>query len=246
MRNFSAYMRVAACDITLYLASDLFANYLQLIINQEKVMRMSIQQAYNNWSETYDTDENLTRDLDQKVARELLSDLHFSSILEIGCGTGKNTSFFAQIGDSVYAVDFSEGMIEKAKEKVRAENVRFAMMDITQKWNFEDQSFDLIVCNLVLEHIKDLSLVFSEASRTLKDTGRFFINELHPFKQYEGKKARFFKADQTIEVDAFVHHISDFFNAAQTNSLTLAKLNEYWHEEDGNKPPRLVSFIFEK
>src|SRR5687768_8636676 len=245
MRNFSAYMRVAACDITLYLASDLFANYPQLIIKQEKVMRMSIQKAYNDWSETYDTDENLTRDLDQKVTRETLSDLHFLSILEIGCGTGKNTSFFAQIGEIVYAVDFSQGMIEKAKEKVRAENVRFAMMDITQKWKAEDQSFDLIVCNLVLEHIKDLSFIFSEASRTLKDTGRFFINELHPFKQYEGKKARFYRDQEKIEVDAFVHHLSGFYNAATTNGLTLVKLNEYWHEEDSNKPPRLVSFIFE-
>lgn len=168
-------------------------------------MSMSIQKAYNDWSETYDIDENLTRDLDQKVTREALADLHFNSILEIGCGTGKNTSFLAQIGTSVHAIDFSQRMIEKAKEKVQAENVRFSMMDITQKWNFEDQAFDLIVCNLVLEHIQDISFVFSEASRTLKETGGFFINELHPFKQYE-----------------------------------------YWHQKDQNKPPRLVSLIFEK
>ena len=68
--------------------------------NFVKVMNMSIQKAYNDWSETYDTDENLTRDLDQKVTRELLVNLHFNSILEIGCGTGKNTSFLVQIGQS--------------------------------------------------------------------------------------------------------------------------------------------------
>jgi ubiquinone/menaquinone biosynthesis C-methylase UbiE len=211
-----------------------------------KVMSMSIQKAYNDWSETYDTDENLTRDLDQRVTRETLADLHFTSILEIGCGTGKNTSFLAKIGQNVHAVDFSPGMIEKAKEKVQAENVRFSMIDITQKWIFENQSFDLIVCNLVLEHIEDLSFVFSEAARVLKEKGRFLINELHPFKQYEGRKARFYRDEETIEVDGFVHHISDFFNAARINGLTLVKLNEYWHEKDQNKPPRLVSFIFEK
>lgn len=207
---------------------------------------MNIQNAYNQWSETYDTDENLTRDLDQKVTREALGDLHFTSILEIGCGTGKNTSFLSQIGEKVYAVDFSLRMIERAKEKVRAENVHFSMMDIIQQWKFENQSFDLIVCNLVLEHIQDLSFVFSEASRTLKEKGRFFINELHPFKQYEGKKARFYKDQKTIEVEAFVHHMSDFFNAATNYGLTLVKLNEYWHEKDQSKPPRLVSFMFEK
>lgn len=78
---------------------------------------MSIQKAYNEWSETYDTDENLTRDLDQKVTRESLANLHFDSILEIDCGTGKNTIFLAQIGAHVHALDFSEGMIEKARKK---------------------------------------------------------------------------------------------------------------------------------
>jgi ubiquinone/menaquinone biosynthesis C-methylase UbiE len=209
-------------------------------------MSMNIQKAYNDWSETYDTDENLTRDLDQKVTREVLANLHFTSILEVGCGTGKNTSFFAQIGGSVFAVDFSEGMIEKARQKVQEENVRFSMMDITQTWKADDRSFDLIACNLVLEHIKDLSFVFSEARRSLRDNGKFFLNELHPFKQYEGKKARFYRDEEKIEVDAFVHHVSDFFNAAQSNGLTLVKLNEYWHEEDENKLPRLITFLFEK
>ena len=209
-------------------------------------MNMNIQKAYNDWSETYDTNENLTSDLDQKVTREALANLHFKSILELGCGTGKNTSFLAQIGENIFAVDFSQGMIEKAREKVQSENVRFSMIDITQKWNFENQSFDLIVCNLVLEHIEDLSFLFSEASRCLQEEGRFLINELHPFKQYEGKKARFYRGEEIIEIEAFVHHISDFFNAATNNGLTLVKLKEYWHEQDQNKPPRLISFIFRK
>ena len=207
---------------------------------------MSIQKAYNEWSETYDKDENLTRDLDQKVTREELADLHFTSILEIGCGTGKNTSFYSQIGEKVDAVDFSQGMIEKAKTKVKAENVKFSPMDLTKKWMFDDHSFDLIVCNLVLEHIEDISFVFSEASRVLESQGRFFINELHPFRQYEGRKARYQKDGEVMEVDAFVHHISDFVNAALANGLKLITLDEYWHEADHNKTPRIVSLLFEK
>src|SRR5258705_4310637 len=106
---------------------------------------MNIQKAYNEWSATYDSDENLTRDLDQKVTRNALANLPFNSILEIGCGTGKNTDFLAQIGAHVHALDFSEGMIEKAREKVQAENVKFSVADLTQKWPCEDQSYDLIV-----------------------------------------------------------------------------------------------------
>ena len=207
---------------------------------------MSIQKAYNEWAETYDTDRNLTRDLDQQVMRETLADLRFNSILEIGCGTGKNTMFLAQVGTRVHALDFSPGMIEKAKEKVNAANVRFEMADLTQRWPCEDRAYDLIVCNLVLEHIEDLSFIFSEAFRVLTEGGKFFVNELHPFKQYEGKKARFQSGESVAEIPAFVHHISDFVSAASHSGLKLTRLNERWHPEDENKPPRLISFLFEK
>lgn len=207
---------------------------------------MDIQNAYNEWSGTYDNDENLTRDLDQRVTIELLGNLHFDSILELGCGTGKNTKFLAQIGSVVHAVDFSQGMIEKAKEKVQAENVHFSILDITQHWDFEDGFFDLISCNLVLEHIQDLSRVFSEAARVLQPNGYFFINELHPFRQYNGKKARFYRNDEQVEVDAFLHHISDFIHGATDSGLVLAKFNEFWHETDQNKLPRIISLLFEK
>jgi len=207
---------------------------------------VSIQKAYNDWSASYDTDENLTRDLDHKVTREALANLRFKSILEIGCGTGKNTAFLSQIGTKVYAIDFSQGMIEKAREKVRAENVRFSIADITKKWPGEDGSYDLIICNLVLEHIEGLPFIFSEAFRVLEEKGRFLINELHPFRQYEGKKARFSSDDGVTEIPAFIHHISDFVNTASSNGLTLIKLNEWWHEDDQNKPPRIISFLFEK
>jgi ubiquinone/menaquinone biosynthesis C-methylase UbiE len=207
---------------------------------------MDIQNAYNEWSDIYDTNANLTRDLDSTVTRSLLANRRFDSILELGCGTGKNTVFFAEIGAKVHALDFSNGMIEKAREKVKAGNVRFEAADLTKRWPCEDEAYDLISCNLVLEHIEDLSHIFSEAARTLRTGRSFLVNELHPFKQYGGTKARFERAGKTVEVEAFVHHISDFIGAASANGLKLVNLNEHWHEEDGGKPPRLVSFIFEK
>jgi len=208
---------------------------------------MSIQDSYNEWSETYDSNENLTRDLDEKVTREALSNVRFKSILEIGCGTGKNTAMLVQLGERVHALDFSQGMIEKAREKVKAENVRFEMADLTRKWNCESGTYDLVLCNLVLEHIADLAHIFAEAARVLEAGGQFLINELHPFRQYQGTKARFQKTESgTVEVDSFVHHISDFMNAASTSGLKLVRLNEYWHEADAGKPPRLISFLFVK
>ena len=207
---------------------------------------MSVQNAYNEWSQTYDTDRNLTRDLDQQVMMERLAGQHFRSILELGCGTGKNTIFLAEAGERVHALDFSEGMIQKAREKVKAGNVRFSMADLTQRWPCEDAAYTLVVCNLVLEHIEDLSLIFAEAFRVLDAGGMFLINELHPFRQYEGKKARFDQGGEMREVPAFVHHISEFTNGASINGFRLVKLDERWHEEDRDKPPRIISFLFEK
>jgi ubiquinone/menaquinone biosynthesis C-methylase UbiE len=207
---------------------------------------MGIQQAYNEWSQSYDTDVNLTRDLDEKVLRETLTDQRFHSVLEIGCGTGKNTVFLARIGERVHALDFSQGMIQKAREKVQADHVRFSKADLTQRWPCEDGAYDLVVCNLVLEHIEDLSFIFAEAARVLEEGGTFLIHELHPFKQYEGKRARFNQGGEVVEVPAFVHHFSEYFNSASRSGFKLVQLNEWWHEEDENKPPRIVAFAFER
>jgi malonyl-CoA O-methyltransferase len=207
---------------------------------------MNIQSAYNIWSEYYDEDLNLTRDLDAQTVRNEFSNCKFDSILEVGCGTGKNTIFFSEIADKVYAIDFSDGMISKAKEKLKSKNVIFTQADITLKWPIEKNSIDLVTSNLILEHIENLDFIFSETSRCLKEKGKFFIDELHPFRQYEGKKATFVNDGQTTEIDAFVHHISDFTNAAINNGFKLLKLNELWHELDKNKLPRILSLTFIK
>ena len=206
---------------------------------------MTIQDAYTDWSATYDSDRNLTRDLDQRVAREQLTKRRCKSILELGCGTGKNTPLLASIGAQVHALDFSAGMIEKARAKVTSPNVTFEIADITRRWPSNDQSCDLIVCNLVLEHIEDLNFIFAEASRVLVEGGRFFVCELHPFRQYLGTQARFQRADDTRHIEAFTHHVTDFTDAAAANGLLLIELNEWWHEQDEGKAPRLISFLFE-
>ena len=205
---------------------------------------MNIDDAYNEWAEIYDTNQNLTRDLDTAILRAMFAGQPFESILEIGCGTGKNTGFLAQIGTRVDALDFSEGMTAKAQKKVQAVNVRFQMADLTKRWPCADSAYDLIVCCLVLEHIADLGHILTEAARTLKTGGKFFINELHPFKQYMGTKARFERGTEVVEVDAFVHNISDFTNAAAENGFGVIKLSEHWHSHDDGKPPRIVSFVF--
>ena len=183
-----------------------------------------VQAAYTQWAATYDMDRNLTRDLDQIVTRTVLAKRHYHAILELGCGTGKNTEFLVTIGQQVHAVDFSQGMLAQARAKRFGPTVTFSEADITQPWPCADQSLDLITCSLVLEHIADLAFVFGEAARVLLPSGHLFVCELHPFKQYLGSKAAFERDQERVELPAFVHHISNFVDAAAGAGLALINL----------------------
>lgn len=207
---------------------------------------MKIQDAYTRWSTTYDSDRNLTRDLDRRVTESTLVDRKYQNILELGCGTGKNTALLHHIGRKVLALDFSPGMLQQAKTKVRTDHVFFVRADLTKPWPAKTGAFELVVCNLVLEHIEHLDPVFYQASQSLTPGGEFFVSELHPFRQYQGTQANFRNEQETVAIEAFVHHLSDFTEAARENGLSLKIMQEWRHEEDLNKLPRLVSFLFEK
>jgi malonyl-CoA O-methyltransferase len=147
---------------------------------------VKIEDAYNAWSATYDSDRNRTRDLDQQVAREELQNLRCNSVLELGCGTGKNTALLAQIGGRVRSLDFSAGMIEKAWARTDSPNVTFEIADITKRWPSDDQAFDLVVCNLVLEHVEDLGFIFAEGARVLSTGGRLLRLRASPVSSIPG------------------------------------------------------------
>lgn len=206
---------------------------------------MNVQQAYNAWSETYDSVENKTRDIEAKALREMISGENLN-ILEIGCGTGKNTEFLQAKAKHLIGADFSSEMLEKAKAKITAENVEFRQLDLRETWEFADDSFDLITCSLALEHIENIDFVFSEARRVLRENGRFYLGELHPFKQYLGTKARFETGSGIFELECFVHHVSEFFDVAIKNSFEIIELKEWFDDDDRTQIPRLLTITFEK
>ncbi|AVR45006.1 SAM-dependent methyltransferase [Christiangramia fulva] len=205
---------------------------------------MSVKSAYNLWSSQYDSNKNKTRDLDKLMTEKMLSKIQFSEVLEIGCGTGKNTGFLAQNADQLTGIDFSEEMLKIARKKFPDKNVHFIDADITKTWPVADSSVNLVTFNLVLEHIEDLDFQFSEAFKKLKSGGYLFISELHPYKQYNGTKARFDTAEGRTELETFTHHISDFTKSATSAGFKFEKMEEGF--DDGAETPRLISFLFLK
>jgi ubiquinone/menaquinone biosynthesis C-methylase UbiE len=207
---------------------------------------MDVRNAYDIWASQYDGNDNQTRDLEGHALRVMVGNFSFDRILEIGCGTGKNTAWFVERAKQVTAVDFSDEMLARAKQKTTSAKVDFKTADITLPWTFTDKQYDLISFSLVLEHIHDLSHIFREVSKSLTAGGLVYIGELHPFKQYSGTKARF-ETDKGLQVvECFAHHISDFTQAAKTSGLTVIDLNEFFDHDDRSGIPRILTLILRK
>ena len=208
-----------------------------------------VAQAYNRWSASYDADKNATRDLDAVVMRRIPLALEGKDVLELGCGTGKNTVFLAEHAARVTAVDFSEGMIARAHQRLVTSNVTFVRHDVREIWPVASASVDAVVANLILEHVHDLAIVFFEAARVLRPKGQFFFCELHPYRQLVGGQATFTdpRTGEKVEVTAHVHTVSEYVNGGIEAGLELRSLGE-WTEEGAppDAPPRLISLLFER
>ena len=207
---------------------------------------MDVREAYNNWAEVYDKNENKTRDLEAAALRKTLSGYRFENILEIGCGTGKNTGWLLNISDNVTAVDFSEEMLARARSRITSEKVIFKHADILKLWTFADRQYDLITFSLVLEHVEDLDEIFRKVSQVTKPGGLVYVGELHPFKQYSGSKARFEIENGTVVLTCFTHHISDFILAAKNAGFQIHDISEFFDDDDRTTIPRILTLLLKK
>ncbi|HHH53101.1 MAG TPA: class I SAM-dependent methyltransferase [Bacteroidetes bacterium] len=206
---------------------------------------MSIRAHYDHWSKIYDFNDNKTRDLDQKATIEVLNKYSFDSVIELGCGTGKNTQWLLKKANKIYGLDFSEKMLDLAKLKITSDKVKFIQCNILQDWPITEKNFDLITSSLTLEHIENLNDIFAKAYSYLRKSGLFFISELHPFKQYLGSKAKFEENNKTTELKTYIHNISDFLDSGDKAGFKLIELQE-WFDEDDINLPRLITFVFQK
>lgn len=98
-------------------------------------------------------------------------------VLELGCGTGhmwREPDRWLPEAASLTLTDFSEGMLAETRRNVpRRDNIELRTMDI-QHIEYERDSFDVVIANMMLYHVPDLQLALSEVSRVLKPEGRFF------------------------------------------------------------------------
>lgn len=114
----------------------------------------------------------------KRVVKARFQELTGQKVLDLGCGYGYYTDYFYSIGADVLGVDGSANMIEIAR--TRYKNCSFEICDITEKFPFANESFDLIFCNQVLMDVENIEKVFSECHRVLKPNGIFYYSIVHP------------------------------------------------------------------
>ncbi|WP_185973711.1 class I SAM-dependent methyltransferase [Ferrovibrio terrae] len=96
-----------------------------------------------------------------------------AKVLDYGCGAGTIVQMMIEKGVEAYGCDvfYDGGDYSRRVPPVLLENGTIRRME-GDRIPFEDESFDLIVNNQVLEHVPDLDLVLQEMARVLKPGGR--------------------------------------------------------------------------
>lgn len=102
----------------------------------------------------------------------------YSNVLELGCGNGllwkKNEQSIKDTWNITLS-DFSEGMLQSAKQNINNKNIRYQVIDI-QGIPYENESFDIIIARHMLYHVPDIDKALSEVKRVLKPCGKFYVS----------------------------------------------------------------------
>jgi 2-polyprenyl-6-hydroxyphenyl methylase/3-demethylubiquinone-9 3-methyltransferase len=100
--------------------------------------------------------------------------------LDVGCGGGFSCEFMAELGAVVSGIDQSAKCIESAQEHADSSGLKIDYRcGFSEKLLYEDNTFDIVICVDVLEHIADLDKTIIEIHRVLKPQGLFFFDTIN-------------------------------------------------------------------
>lgn len=107
------------------------------------------------------------------------------AVLDIGCGNGALTRRLAELGGSITAIDYSDGMLDTARAwgTGPADNIDYRLVDATDVdalLQLGLARFDAIVCSMALMDIPIVEPIFRASSQLLRSDGRFVFATMHP------------------------------------------------------------------
>lgn len=116
------------------------------------------------------------------LKKEMKYRVEDKNILDLGCGTGRNSNYLGDLGNKVIGIEISRTAISIAKTRASGMglNVDYRLGDIGEKYGIEDNSIDVVLditsSNSLNEKGRDVYL--EEVSRVMKKGGYFFVRAL--------------------------------------------------------------------
>lgn len=186
-----------------------------------------VEGVYGKLAKVYDLVYGPTLHPGRVTALERMGIRPGDRILEVGVGTGINTSLYPR-NCHVTGVDLSSSMLEKARERVAREglpNVRLFEMD-AQNLTFGDGTFDIVYAPYLVSVVPDPVAVAREMRRVCKPGGKIII--LNHFRSANPILSRLERA-----ISPFTVHIgfkSDldlpaFLAQAELKPISIEKVN---------------------
>jgi ubiquinone/menaquinone biosynthesis C-methylase UbiE len=145
----------------------------------EDVLRKE-QQFHDQWASMIDVDGIRVADYfeactapENRFILKHLGDVRGKFLLDLGCGAGENSVYFANRGANCVASDYSPGMVDVALKLAAANQVQIEGKVINaMAIDFPDNTFDIVYAANLLHHIPDPTQVIREMHRVLKPGGK--------------------------------------------------------------------------
>jgi len=194
---------------------------------------LSTREGYDRWAATYDTMGNWLLDLEEPEVERALGDTSDLDVLDVGAGTGRHAIRIAESGARVTAVDFSEEMLARARQKPGADLVRWVVHDVAQPLPFAAGSYDRVLSALVLEHIpvEDLTAFFRDLGRVVRSDGVIVVTAMHPAMFLKGVSANFRDEAGEVRPRSYVATLSHYVMGAIQAGLIIVGLTEHSVDE---------------
>lgn len=152
---------------------------LQQDVLQQDVLQKE-QVFHDQWAAAIDVDGIQVADYfeactapENRFIVQHLGDISGKYLLDLGCGAGENSVYFAKRGARCVAADYSPGMVEVALKLAVANGVQVEGCTVNaMAIAFPDDTFDVVYASNLLHHIPDPVLAIREIHRVLKPGGK--------------------------------------------------------------------------